>query len=338
MCRSLYYYPLVYDCYNDKQKILFKQGFQVKDRNSYDMFIASNMERIEKSIKDRDYAFIKWVNVPCGCCDECLNDRARQWAYRILVEAAQYKNNWFITLTYDDDHLPSNMNLVKTEISDFNKKLKTYMNRKGLNSDFRFYGVGEYGSRTARPHYHEILFNCEIPDLEFYKRSENGDLYYNSEFLNSVWNKGYVVIARVDIGSACYVARYCDKKKLLTKKEKEDLYSKGIVPEFSVMSRRPGIGAGYYEKIVDNVKAGVYNMAFKDNYFGIPRFYTDKLKKDYDDSFPFMKDYLDIKKMAQVVKISKMLYDSDRVSDIEDVLDSEKKSHIKYKKERDILF
>lgn len=335
MCRSLYYYPLVYDCYNDKQKILFKKGLQVKNRSDYDIFINKNLQMIEDSINNKYYSFIKWINVPCGCCDECLNDRARQWAYRILVEAAQYKHNYFITLTYNDEHLPSNKMLVKDEISRFNKKLKTYLDRKGFNSDFRFYGIGEYGTRSGRAHYHEILFNCEIPDLEFYKKSENGDLYYNSEFLNSVWAKGYVVVAQVDIGSACYVARYCDKKKLLTKKEKEDLYSKGVVPEFSVMSRRPGIGAGYYEKIVENVKAGVYNMAFKDNYFGIPRFFTDKLKKDYDDSFPFMKDYLDIKKLAQSVKISKMLYDSDRVDDLEELYKSENRSSIKYKHERD---
>lgn len=183
----MWYYPLVEDIKDNKRKVLGSAGFKVDSRAMYDEYIKNN--RISPLIDlDKGFRFIKYVQLPCGCCDECLNDRARQWAYRILVEAAQYKNNWFITLTYDDEHLPNDMNLIKTEISDFNKKLKTYMKRKGLDSEFRFYAVGEYGSRSARPHYHEILFNCEIPDLEFYKRSENGDLYYNSEFLNSVWN------------------------------------------------------------------------------------------------------------------------------------------------------
>ena len=335
MCRNLYYYPVVYDTRSDKQKILFKRGLRIGNREEYNVFIAKNLEAIEQRIKtESGVIFSKWINVPCGYCSECLNDRARQWAYRILVEAGQYKYNWFLTLTYDDDHIPKDMNLVKDEISKFNKKLKTYMNRKGLDSEFRFYGVGEYGSKTARPHYHEILFNCEIPDLEYYKTSASGDIYYNSNFLNEVWGKGYVVIAKVDVGSACYVARYCDKKKLLSKVEKMNLQAKGIVPEFSVMSRRPGIGSAYYDKIVENVKEGVYNMSFKGNYFGIPRFYSDKFKDEYAGQ-DFMNNYFDIKKLAQATKISKLLYDSDRVEDIESILKAENDFRIQHKKLRD---
>ena len=335
MCRSLWYYPLVEDIKENKKKVLGTAGFKVDSRQMYDEFIKSN--RIAPMIElDKGYRFIKYVNIPCGCCDECLNDRARQWAYRILVESQQFKNNYFITLTYDDEHLPKDRNLIKDEISNFNKKLKIYLKRNKLNSNFRFYAVGEYGTISARPHYHEILFNCDIPDLEFYKTSESGDIYYNSDFLNKVWSKGYVVVASVSIGSACYVARYCDKKKLLTKQEKEELKKKGIVPEFSVMSRRPGIGANYYDHILDNVKGGVYNMAFKDNYFGIPRYYTDKIKEQYDDTIPWMKDYLDCKKVGQSVKVSKLLYDSDRVEkDLESILENEKNNRLKIKKERD---
>lgn len=183
-------------------------------------------------------------------------------------------------------------------------------------------------------HYHEILFNCDIPDLVFYKRSENGDLYYNSEFLNNVWAKGYVVVADVDVGSACYVARYCDKKKMLTKTQKMDLIAKGIVPEFSIMSRRPGIGSFYYDILVENVKAGVYKMAFKDNYFGIPKVFSDRMKKEYENS-PFMKEFLDMRRLAQTVKMSKILYDSDRVDDLDEVQRTISKSCLKYKHDRD---
>ena len=81
------------------------------------------------------------------------------------------------------------------------------------------------------------------------------------------------------------------------------------------------------------MKEGVYNMAFKDNYFGIPRFFTDKFKKDYAGT-PYLEKYLDIKHLAQAVKINKILYDSDRVDDIESILKSENERKISYKKLR----
>ena len=158
-------YPLI-KLKDGSQQLLFDFGVNVKNREEYDWltngvykdfrfgkFFPPRLKSLSGILQQPDYLdFVKFVNVPCGCCSECLKDRSRQWALRILKEAEQYQNNYFITLTYNDDNLPQDRNLVKSEISDFNKKLKVYLNRKGLESDFRFYGVGEYGSQTARPH------------------------------------------------------------------------------------------------------------------------------------------------------------------------------------------
>ena len=46
--------------------------------------------------------------VPCGQCIGCRLDYCRQWATRCMLEAKDYPKGscWFVTFTYDDEHLP----------------------------------------------------------------------------------------------------------------------------------------------------------------------------------------------------------------------------------------
>ena len=44
--------------------------------------------------------------VPCGHCPACEARRKSDLQLRIQIEAKKHKHNWFITLTYDDEHLP----------------------------------------------------------------------------------------------------------------------------------------------------------------------------------------------------------------------------------------
>lgn len=291
MCVRNVYYPLVY-LPDGKRKVMFNYGIRVVDRDSFDevrdterqfklgrlglsgfdsinhMFAKHQIERIDKMIQ-----------VPCGCCRECLADNSKQWAFRILKEAAQYENNYFITITYNDENLPGDRMLDKDFFKKFNKKLKVYLARNGLNSDFRFYGVGEYGSKTARPHYHCIYFNLDLRDLKFEYIDSNHNLHFSSKLFSQCWPNGFVDIGSVDIGSACYVARYCDKKRRLTTSEKKELIDKGIVPEFSAMSRMPGIGACYTHEAYDRFIDGKYYDVQKGKNFKLPLYYTKKFKE-----------------------------------------------------------
>ena len=70
--------------------------------------------------------------------------------------------NSFVTLTYDDDHLPEYNSLNYKHFQDFMKRL-----RKSHNG-VRFYMCGEYGEDFSRPHYHALLFNCFFPDRSFF--------------------------------------------------------------------------------------------------------------------------------------------------------------------------
>ena len=46
------------------------------------------------------------LTIPCGRCIGCRLERSRQWAMRCVHEAEMHDENVFVTLTYDDDHLP----------------------------------------------------------------------------------------------------------------------------------------------------------------------------------------------------------------------------------------
>lgn len=82
------------------------------------------------------------LQVPCGQCMGCRLEKARQWAVRCVHEAQMYKNNCFITLTYNDDNLPKSKSIDKKTVSDFMRKLR----RKVKQKDIRFMASGEYGT------------------------------------------------------------------------------------------------------------------------------------------------------------------------------------------------
>lgn len=108
--------------------------------------------------------------VPCGHCIGCRLDYARQWAERCIHEAEGHEYNYFLTLTYDDKHLPKNKKNLPAffgdEISNFMKVLRQYWKRKFKFDGIRFFGCAEYGEhagdRLINPHLHILLFNCPI--------------------------------------------------------------------------------------------------------------------------------------------------------------------------------
>nr|DAV64896.1 MAG TPA: Replication associated protein [Microviridae sp.] len=209
----------------------------------------------------------EWIPIPCGQCVECRLQRSRQWADRCMLEMQYHRESYFITLTYDDDHLPKNeiidedsgeiisvSTLVKKDLSAFIKRVRRYQEYDGFYQPIRFYGCGEYGSETLRPHFHVILFGLHLPKDGFrlYRQNFNGDNLYNHDFLDRCWKNGYSVVGEVTWQSCAYVARYIMKKQL--GKGASDFYSdRGISPEFTLMSRRPGIAREYYDEHKDEL-------------------------------------------------------------------------------------
>ena len=212
-----------------------------------------------------------WFPVPCGKCAGCKLDHSQSWSVRLQLEASLYPDelNHFITLTYRDDCNP--VTLRKRDVQLFMKRLRSKYSDK-----IRFFLCGEYGTSTGRPHYHLLLFNAFIDDLEPYSKLNPNGLY-TSKFLDSVWKFGNVIIGKVTPKSIGYTSRYVLKKQV--KPEDKELFNKvGLAPEFTLMSRKPGIGADAFKK-----------EWFEWNYiplngrrYPINRYYIDIFKKFYD--------------------------------------------------------
>lgn len=172
----------------------------------------------------------------CGQCLPCRINKAREWTNRILLEQAESEVTYFITLTYDDENLPVGKKLEKTHLQRFIKHLRRKLEPKKI----RYFAVGEYGTKTWRPHYHIALFNMSI---------------LNDGLIEKIWKKGFVHIGELNKQSARYITGYVTKK--LTKKGDERL--KGLSPEFMVSSKRDG-GIGYpaIKKIAESLKKSKY--------------------------------------------------------------------------------
>ena len=48
----------------------------------------------------------RYVFVPCRECEHCMNNHARTWINRCEKERKHHRYSFFVTLTYDDSHLP----------------------------------------------------------------------------------------------------------------------------------------------------------------------------------------------------------------------------------------
>ena len=126
---------------------------------------------------------VRSLQLPCGKCLGCRLERSRQWAMRCMHEASLYERNCFITLTYNDAHLPANRNL---EYSDFQKFMKRFRKRFP-STKIRFYMAGEYGEKFGRPHFHACIFNFDFPDRKYLKTTGSGSKLYTSKLLESLW-------------------------------------------------------------------------------------------------------------------------------------------------------
>ena len=212
--------------------------------------------------------------IACGQCIGCRLDYSREWANRGYIEASQYKDNYFITLTYDDEHLPKKEEITTsdgityTEIpqiewkgclepkdfTQFMKNLRQIMKRDYNQENIRFIGCGEYGTQNKRPHYHLILFNCQLPIESFYNPKVNWEknVYWQNVIIERAWNKGISNICEANWENIAYTARYITKK--INGTESEDIYAcQGQLKEFFRCSRNPGIARDYYEKNKDQI-------------------------------------------------------------------------------------
>lgn len=219
---------------------------------------ARNEKKIKEQLKNENAQLL-----PCGHCPACKMAAASSWANRMELELQYHENAWFITLTYDEEHVPlravwseetgeiytENYSLKYEDMQNFWKKLRRHIEYHKKNcGQLMYFQCGEYGGKTHRPHYHAIVYDLPIKqeELKIYKK-KNGAVYYNVDWITKLWGLGYVVIAPAEWKAMAYTARYTTKK--VYGKEGKEFYNElGILPEKCNMSKRPAIGARYFEE------------------------------------------------------------------------------------------
>lgn len=174
----------------------------------------------------------------------------------MLLEAAEHTDNSFVTLTYSDEQLPKGGTLVPEDITLFLKKLRFAF--RGVR--IRYFAVGEYGTKTRRPHYHLALFgypsctnlhkipgrSCTCPPCSgishAWRIGKDGPL------------RGFIQLGKLEPASAAYVAAYATKS--MEEGDKDVFTPQGCIPPFSRMSRMPGLGSG----LCDDIASGLLRV------------------------------------------------------------------------------
>lgn len=230
----------------------------------------------------------EYLQVPCGKCPSCRSNWCRDWSIRAFHESLLYPTNVFLTLTYNQKHLPDIYEDVQQAgefnrhpQTDFQKFMKRFRQKlwRDLGERVRFFHVFEYGSSFQRPHHHAIIYGTSLPD-KYYWKTKNGFPIYRSPMLEDAWSliypdghkekMGFTTVQDVSYEVCAYVARYCMKKV-----DVDCSWYDGRIPEFNLRSRMPGLGHDWLLKNKDDV----YNddeLVIK-NYITRPPRYYDNL-------------------------------------------------------------
>jgi len=220
--------------------------------------------------------------VPCGKCEVCKKRRISSWSFRLMQEDKVATSSYFLTLTYDTDHVPITrngfMSLSTRDIQLFFKRLRKTHTQKNPDTFIKYYCAGEYGGKTFRPHYHIILFNVELKlmfsktDLKLLDYSD----YDGKQIVQcKQWNLGTCTVGKISDASVGYTMKYIAKPRRIPLHRNDDRR-----PEYAQMSK--GLGISYLtEAMLDWHLADLENRM----YVNIPdgkkatmsRYYKDKI-------------------------------------------------------------
>lgn len=144
--------------------------------------------------------------VPCGKCLNCLENDQNDWIARNMLEMEFCQSAYFITLTYNDEHLPHDGQLVKKDLQRFLNTLRKRLERKCKEKDLvpvklTYFGVGEYGRQSNRAHYHLLLYDYPLRDLHAMLQE-----------VERCWNyRGFCQVKWANKGNIAYVCKYMTK-------------------------------------------------------------------------------------------------------------------------------
>lgn len=207
-------------------------------------------------VKVRDGPLLKTrQKVPCGRCEACVRRKQETWFTRLRLEADNQDYSCFVTLTYDDEHLPKDWNVSKEDVQRFHKRLRASLDNP---KQFKFYLTSEYGPEGGRPHYHAIYFG--ISPMEVHKIEEK-------------WQNGFVMVDKITDGRLRYVTGYIIEKLFVPPGRKS---------VFNLISK--GLGLCYVESHSSWHRDLPIEQRSYVPYYGkklaLPRYYKEKLYSD----------------------------------------------------------
>ena len=213
--------------------------------------------------------YIKGHRIPCGKCVECVEKRARDWSFRAEQECSASPLSLFLTLTYNEEHLPIIEGIPVLKPLDLQLFFKRFRKQLDLlNVKLRYYAIGEYGPTTRRPHYHCLLHFSESVD------------YWSIRLLIAeCWNFGFITCDICNIARIRYCVGYmCPINEL------SDFYRRH--PPFSRMSRSYGkqyltpSRITYYKQLEnDSIGAPIVPWCYLSNKYkmALPRYYRNRI-------------------------------------------------------------
>lgn len=210
--------------------------------------------------------------VPCGRCPSCKSAKISGWTLRLMCQDKVSDSSNFITLTYgtgkdkEGIHYPrrtaNNLKTVcKRDVQLFLKRLRKLQSKQG-GLPIKYYLAAEYGSKTARPHYHAIIFNAD------------------KQHIANAWNLGSVHFGNVREASVCYSLKYISKGRTVPRHSRDDR-----TPEFSLSSQ--GLGATYLTPAMlrwhrSDITQRVYAVVAGGKKVSLPRYFKDRIYTDQD--------------------------------------------------------
>lgn len=196
--------------------------------------------------------------IPCGQCMSCLQSKSREWIFRIQQEAKTASCAFFSTFTLSDENLvlteSGQQTLDKRHMQLYFKSL-----RKAHSEKIKYFTVGEYGTKTKRPHYHSIIFNAR------------------KDLIESNWKLGIAHVGDVTQDSIAYVTKYMMK---MNKEWIKQNVENGIQKEFALISK--GLGLSYLQnpEVVKYHTGDLRNSYLSDTTgyrYAMPRYYREKM-------------------------------------------------------------
>lgn len=275
------------------------------------------------------------ITIRCGQCIGCRLAKSKTWGVRCMHENQMHADSSFITLTFNDEHLPLDCSLHYRDFQLFIKRLRKYFSHVDDYGNLwrlpiRYFMCGEYGSLRKRPHFHACVFGCFFSDRVLFSRLSSGSNLYTSKILDGLWSDddgksiGFASVGDVTFESAAYVARYITKKVFGDVANEHSAYryvdDYGEVhyrsPEFAHMSLKPGIGAKWFERYYKELFPRDH-VIVAGRKCSVPKYYDRLLAADHFDLDFVDLDTLDFsrfeKAMRSVVDASSARLEAQRV-------------------------